>query len=556
MGKGFTGDAKFSSTFEIQSTNPIDDRLVLESTADLDNYDIIEYPYIGLVVNIKGTDELYVLTEWDPLSTPEKRVWKKIKGAESIDADIKKLTDDLATLESKHTTDLVKAKTDWEAYAEKVRQDILGTDDNLDETIDTIKEIANWIENHEELYEDLKSATKTNLEKAVSDLTSLIESTKEEIDGDISDLNTALETTKTNLNQAISDLNTELTGKITALENKVSGEVDTKLDELEGKLTTAKTELEGKITALETKHGTDKTELEGKITNSMLYQSAATDTWETVQAGGIAAKTKPSAFVGKTVSEMLDEILYPTLQPIVPSGKPSVGISGGSSPVKVGSTIPAKTAFTGSVDRGNYTYKTPAGDTITGGYYAGEATTTEGAPTTAGNGITINRGSFGGTFEEGSYVVTYSATFAAGPTPVTNKGGAATGVTGYAGGPKSTSKTINAVYPLYANTANIETCVEVGLKDYIANNQTYEVSIPAEDTLNKFTLKVPAHLTVSNIVKYSTQSGKWDIDINYMLANKTTETIGSVQYNVYVRSTDPQQTSGDSRYQITVNKKA
>lgn len=60
MPKTFNGSIKFPSSFDVQTTRPLDDRLVVDSFEDLTNGTIIA-PYQGMVVNIAGTSELWIL---------------------------------------------------------------------------------------------------------------------------------------------------------------------------------------------------------------------------------------------------------------------------------------------------------------------------------------------------------------------------------------------------------------------------------------------------------------------------------------------------------------
>lgn len=61
MPKKFEGLVEWQSGFNVKSTEPLDDRLVVQSKEDLTN-GTIDAPYQGMVVNIAGTSELWVLT--------------------------------------------------------------------------------------------------------------------------------------------------------------------------------------------------------------------------------------------------------------------------------------------------------------------------------------------------------------------------------------------------------------------------------------------------------------------------------------------------------------
>lgn len=59
MPKTFTGGIPLTNNFDVKITKPLDVRLVVDSYADLTN-GTIEAPYQGMVVNIKGTSELWI----------------------------------------------------------------------------------------------------------------------------------------------------------------------------------------------------------------------------------------------------------------------------------------------------------------------------------------------------------------------------------------------------------------------------------------------------------------------------------------------------------------
>ncbi len=80
MSKTFEGTIRFPSSFNVESTSPLDDRLVVDSYDDLTNGSI-SYPYQGMVVNIKGTSELWILKTQgrDASMIPEN--WELVTGS-------------------------------------------------------------------------------------------------------------------------------------------------------------------------------------------------------------------------------------------------------------------------------------------------------------------------------------------------------------------------------------------------------------------------------------------------------------------------------------------
>ena len=496
----------------------------------------------------------------------------------------------IKTLEDKETADI----SGVQGQISNLRTELLGSEE-LNETLDTMKEIGDWIKSHQGEYNDLLNLQKTGVQGVQTQLTGVqtaienahkidvvglqtqISNVQSKHNADISGVQSQFNnkiTTETygiqvrllgvqnQLNDATSGLQGRLVGVQRQLNTETSG-LQTRIDNLVIKEGNDIKGVQDQITSLTSTHNTDKAALEDAIEDSMLYASAALDNWKTVEVGGIGVNTTPVSFEGKTISQVLDMILYPTLYPKVPSDKPSVSISYPTSVFKVGTTIPAKTAFTTSDNRGNLDYATTAGNT----YYAGAVT---GSNTTIDKGVT-----FGGTFGDDVYTVTYTATFAAGAQPLNNKG-TTEGVTmsAYAGGTKTATKTLYGVYPLYANnTSDITKVVEQSLINYHeggnitvwtgANSEKVsgaieltDLSIAAEPqgTTDRFTIKVPAHLNVVHIRQYDTGSSKYTIDTDYMLANKTTETINGITYNVYKRATNPSDFIGAAKFQVVIKK--
>ena len=77
----YPGDLLFPTNFNVQTTKPLDNRLVVDSIDDLTN-DAIKAPYQGMVVCIKGTSELYILTSSDEVNAiAENRVWELVTGS-------------------------------------------------------------------------------------------------------------------------------------------------------------------------------------------------------------------------------------------------------------------------------------------------------------------------------------------------------------------------------------------------------------------------------------------------------------------------------------------
>lgn len=85
MAKSYNGEINLPSSLNIQKTKPLDTRTVVDSVDDLTS---IEFPYPGLIVNIKGTNQIYVLTKVDESDgSTTKDMWQPV-GADNINDSI------------------------------------------------------------------------------------------------------------------------------------------------------------------------------------------------------------------------------------------------------------------------------------------------------------------------------------------------------------------------------------------------------------------------------------------------------------------------------------
>ena len=80
MPKTFKGSVEFASNFDVQTTKPLDVRLVVDSYEDLTNGSI-EAPYQGMVVNIKGTSELWILKTQGIANSHNPENWELVTGS-------------------------------------------------------------------------------------------------------------------------------------------------------------------------------------------------------------------------------------------------------------------------------------------------------------------------------------------------------------------------------------------------------------------------------------------------------------------------------------------
>ena len=79
MSKTFPGAINFPTNFDVQTTSPLDNRLVVDSIDDLTNGSI-SAPYQGMVVNIAGTSELWILKTTGIDNSKNIDNWGKVTG--------------------------------------------------------------------------------------------------------------------------------------------------------------------------------------------------------------------------------------------------------------------------------------------------------------------------------------------------------------------------------------------------------------------------------------------------------------------------------------------
>ena len=146
MPKTFNGAIKFPSNFDVQATRPLDDRLVVDSYDDLTNGSIV-YPYQGMVVNIKGTSELWILKTQGTEESHHKENWELVTGSGSggdVEQIIQEVWDRLGLTESdidniKENIGDFLTSSDLEGYItesdiEDVRKDV----ENVKEGLGTV----------------------------------------------------------------------------------------------------------------------------------------------------------------------------------------------------------------------------------------------------------------------------------------------------------------------------------------------------------------------------------------------------------------------------------
>lgn len=195
--------------------------------------------------------------------------------------------------------------------------------------------------------------------------------------------------------------------------------------------------------------------------------------------GGIAKGTKVSDLEGKTYNEVLDNLLFPTVNPTFTAPSASIKFSSYGTTQEIGSTGPTTSNFTVGYNAGAITLNgvkqaNRGGDHNTENsfiYVNGDATNKT-LPTTVPLGNT--------TFK-------YRASYAQGPQPKDNKGNNYSSPLA-AGTVDSSAITLNGTYPWYASTVTAGSLTKQSL---VAWNTTAGAMSSGEFTVQPHTAAAP-----------------------------------------------------------------
>lgn len=268
---------------------------------------------------------------------------------------------------------------------------------------------------------------------------------------------------------------------------------------------------------------------------SVKYDSQLDESITTVSAlGGIAAGTSVKSLKSKTLSQVFDDLLFPTVNPTLTNPSASLALKGYSNIQLVGSPAPvADTNFTktfnrGSIKIGNNEQNKRAGEqTSEVIYYNTEATT------------------YPNTIVEGTMNFYYRVNYAEGPQPKNSKGeNYSTPLA--AGSVTSAACPVYGVYRYYAGIGNLTKEIP------LTNNKTFDVTLGAENGTNKHQFAIPAKYTLTKVEVLNTLNNKWEAYDHTSGLTSSTEDISGVSYKKYVRNDTG--LNGELQYRITFNK--
>lgn len=286
---------------------------------------------------------------------------------------------------------------------------------------------------------------------------------------------------------------------------------------------------------------------DGNLDISLMYQPAVSDSVKTAYAVGALAKgTTAATLKTKTLSQVFDEMLFPTIQPTATAPSASISLKSYAQLQEVGATAPAKSNFNTTYNQGSITC-----NGVSQGPRAGAKTDdmiirkfgSDYSEDSTGSNIFIDK------IPEGTTNYYYKVIYAAGTADIKdNKGNTATSLTQLpAGNVTSAACAVIGVYPIFATTSNITEAT----KQALTNDTTVTMTFVAETAANKHVIKMKGTVTK---IELKDPFGNW-VQQPLNEFPKTTENIEiqgtSTAYNVYTRN---QGQNGATEFRITYSK--
>lgn len=273
------------------------------------------------------------------------------------------------------------------------------------------------------------------------------------------------------------------------------------------------------------------------LSERVTYSSKiANDVTTTSAVGAIAAGTTAEKLKGKSFTELMDMIFFPTIYPV--ANGPSISLTTMSTPQLVGTAITASSASS-SFNQGLY-------------YLNGIATNIKvaGPGTKANQTWTSQNGTPITAIEEGRNRVTVEYSYTEGEQPRDNKGNPYG--TPKPAGKLSKSATVEGVYQYRWGVGNYDNLIP------LTTATSFEFKAPAEETLlgiaQKHCFAIPAKYTVTKIEILNTLSNQWVAQDLSLFGKKSQISITNptAQYMTYTRSDEA--LNGEAKYRITFTK--
>lgn len=299
-----------------------------------------------------------------------------------------------------------------------------------------------------------------------------------------------------------------------------------------------------------------------KLTLDMKYQSAMPDDLTVPNAvGGIAKGTTAESLKAKTVDQVLDDLIFPEVQPTV--GNPSASISlkdgfAANGIYEVGATAPVDpTNFTTGFNRGTVTCPGRANQNRAGELQSGSSYIYYGGSTSEQE-LPAN-------IVVGTMQYNYHAEYAQGDTLLTSKGNKASIDPNPlpAGSVNSGAVNIYGTYPYFCNGASASAQNQ---DTSLPSSVTADTKLPLQkwtDTLvgakfaseaatgTRLTFDFPATKNITKVEFMNTVSGKWENFAGYTTSDLGNKEIQSQQV-AYKRLTTTGALSGALQLRFTV----
>ena len=275
---------------------------------------------------------------------------------------------------------------------------------------------------------------------------------------------------------------------------------------------------------------------------SVMYDSQLDESVTTVNDfGGIKKGTTVAALKVKTISQVLDDLIFPTVNPTLSDPSASLSLKSGYSNVQeVGAAAPnteGSTHFTATFNQGsikigsNEQAKRAGAKTSDIIYYTSESTAAPSA------------------IVEGTMNYYYKVYYAEGPQPKDSKGNNY-GSPLAAGSKTSSAVAIYGVYKYYAGTGSLEALS-------LSKDTTITFTLGAEGGTNKHQFAIPAKYTLTKVEVLNTLNNEW---VNYNISSGLTTSTTTYQdaagtdvsYKVYTRN--DADLNGSLQYRITFTK--
>lgn len=286
---------------------------------------------------------------------------------------------------------------------------------------------------------------------------------------------------------------------------------------------------------------------DGNLDISLMYQPAVSDEVKTAYAVGALAKgTTAATLKTKTLSQVFDEMLFPTIQPTATLPSASLSLKNYAQLQEVGAAAPTVANFNTSFNQGSIVC-----DGVTQGTRAGAK---ESDILYRGTELVSSETSeFAAVIPNGTVNYYYKVNYADGPSDIKdNKGNTATSLAQLkAGSVVSGACSVIGVYPIFATTTDDNIANKTVTKLSLTNSTTITMTLAAEAADSKHVIKMKGTITK---IELKDPFGNW-VSQSINEFPKTTEEIQiqgvAASYNVYTRN---QGQNGATEFRITYSK--